>query len=180
MKKIIGFQDIKVLFSVSYAVIAGMCVEFMCRYLFFSYTRKDMALPLVVDKLLLEEVPAPYFPEDYTYLQMALIPAALLVGLFLWSKISPGVIHAVNIAITLCNMTVTLFFLTYATVFFYCIYLFSVPEILDPPTCSSRASIVVKYIFMASCLPGISSLICSVGKTCCHFRRRNTEEVGER
>ena len=174
MKKIIGFQDIKVLFSVSYAVFAGMCVEFMCRYLFFSYTRKDTALPLVVDALLLEEVPAPYFPEDYTYLQMALIPAALLVGLFFRSKISPGVIHAVNIAITLCNMTVTLFLLIYMDVFFYCIYIFSVPEILDPPTCSSRASIMVRYIFTASCVLGISSVIYSIGKTCYNaLHRRN-------
>ena len=175
MKKIIGFQDIKVLFSVSYAVIAGMCVEFMCRYLFFSYTRKDTALPLVVDALLLEEVPAPYFPEDYTYLQMALIPAALLVGLFFRSKISSGVTHAVNVAITLCNMTVTLFFLTYATVFFYCIHLFSVPEILDPPTCSSLASIMVRYIFTASCVLGISSLIYSVGKICYNALHRGNE-----
>lgn len=164
MKKLIIFQDIKVLFSVSYAITVGMSVECMCRYLSFSYTRKDFALPLIVEKLLLEEVPAPYFPQNHTYFQMALIPAVMLVGLFFWSKIYPKVSNAVNTAIILCNMIVTFFFFIYMNIFLYCLYLFSVPETLNPPTSSSWASIVVKYIFIVTCSVVILSFIYFVCK----------------
>lgn len=147
MKKIITFQNIKLLFTVIYATILGACVEFMCRYLFFSYTRKNIELPTVVKWLLIEQVPAPYFPRDYTYVLTVLIPVLLLLCLFLWSKINPRISNIVDFAIVICNMIVILFFITYMCVFLYCIYIFSMPELLDPPTYSSWSSTCIKYTF---------------------------------
>ena len=180
MKKLIVFQNIKVLFSVSYATIVGMNVECICRYLFFSYTRKDIALPLIVKKLLLEEVSSPYFPQNHTYFQMALIPAVMLVSLFFWSKVYPKVRNLVNIAIILCNTVVTLFFFIYMNIFIYCLYLFSVPETLNPPTSSSWASVMIKCIFITSCSIAILSFFYFVYKHVIALLYRNNNKVIKR
>ena len=165
-------------FSVSYATIVGMNVECICRYLFFSYTRKDIALPLIVKKLLLEEVSSPYFPQNHTYFQMALIPAVMLVSLFFWSKVYPKVRNLVNIAIILCNTVVTLFFFIYMNIFFYCLYLFSVP--LNPPTSSSWASVMIKCIFITSCSIAILSFFYFVYKHVIALLYRNNNKVIKR
>ena len=148
MKKTIIFQNINIIFSVLYSILVGMCVEFMCRYLFFSYTRKDEGLPGIVSLLLVEEVPDHYFPEDYTYIMIILIPQLLLLMLLLLSKINTKVINLIPISIIICNRITTLFFFIYLCCFLYCIYIFTVPELLVPEKCSSLSSTIIRYLFI--------------------------------
>ena len=155
MKKTSILQNINIIFSVTYSILVGMCVEFMCRYLFFSYTRKDTNLPGIANWLLVEQVPDHYFPEDYTYIMIILIPQLLLLLLFLWSKINTKAVKLIPISIVICNRITTLFFFVYLCCFLYCIYIFTVPELLDPEKCSSLSSTIIRYIFIAILLTNI-------------------------
>ena len=141
-------KHVKLIFTVLYAVTLGGCIEFMCRYLFFSYTRRGMELPGIAKWILIEEVPRPYFPQDYTYVLMTLIPVLLLLIIVLLANIYSKIDALVEFSISACNMIVTLIFTTYTCAFLYCIYIFSVPEFLDPPTYSSRSSTFIKCIFI--------------------------------
>ena len=153
------FQTVRVAFSVAYAALAGMGAEWMGRYLFFTYTRKEIALPGICSLLLIEEVPTPYFPAEYTYFQLIAIPAVVLLCLYASARRNEKIDKLMDKAVMLCNGIVTLLFLVYLGVFLYCLQLFSMPELLDPETCSSWASVVVKYGFIIACLGAALSFL---------------------
>lgn len=153
------FQIVKIVFSVVYAVLAGMCAEWMGRYLFFTYTRKEIALPEICSLLLIEEVPTPYFPAEYTYFQLIVMPAVVLLGFCAWTRKNKAAGRLIDRAVLLCNGIVTLLFLAYLSVFLYCLHLFAKPELLDPKTCSSWASVVVKYCFIIACLGVVGAIL---------------------